>query len=188
MARTYERLDDHLIEWIERQHVFFVASAPSGADGLVNLSPKGYDTFRVLDPTTVAYLDLTGSGVETIAHVRDNGRLTFMFCSFDAKPRILRLWGQGDVVVPGDAEWEVLAGGFPVLPGTRAIIRCRLDRIGDSCGYSIPLMAYEGERATLVESFERKGPAHIEAYQAEKNRASLDGLPGLPGLPGVPAE
>ena len=183
MGRIYDELDDHLIEWIGRQHLFFVASAPAGSDGLVNLSPKGYDTFRVIDPTTVAYLDLTGSGIETIAHVRENGRLTFMFCSFDAKPNILRLWGRGDVIVPGDADWLGLASQFPEIPGARAVVRCRLERISSSCGYSIPIMTYEGERATLTEGAVRRGPHGVAAYCAENNQVSLDGLPGLPGLP-----
>jgi len=179
MGRTYERLDEQLGEWIGRQHVFFVATAPSGDEGLVNLSPKGSDTFRVLDPTTVAYLDLTGSGVETIAHLRQNGRLTFMFCSFDDKPRIVRLYGTGDVVLPDADEWPDLAARFPDLPGARSVIRCRVERIADSCGYSIPVMDYVGERDTLDDWARRKGPDGLVAYRAERNRESIDGLPGL---------
>src|SRR5690242_2891174 len=136
MGRVHDELTDDLVEWIERQHLFFVATAPSGADGHVNVSPKGYDSFRILGPRSVAYLDLTGSGVETIAHLRDDGRLTFMFCAFEGKPRILRLFGRGEAVLPDDPRYDELASAFPELPGARAIIRCDLDRIGDSCGYS----------------------------------------------------
>ncbi len=114
MAKTYECLDDDLVEWIGRQHVFFVATAPSGPGGHVNVSPKGYDSFRVLDASTVAYLDLTGSGVETIAHLRDNGRITLMFCAFEGPPQIVRLQGRGQVIMPGDADFDDLIG--PVRP------------------------------------------------------------------------
>jgi hypothetical protein len=188
MGRTYDRLDDAMREWIAQQHVFFVASAPTDTDGHVNLSPKGYDSFRVLDDLTVAYLDLTGSGVETIAHLLDNGRLTFMFCAFEGPPRILRLFGRGEVVRPGDDEFEALVGLFPTVAGTRAVIRCRLDRIQSSCGYSVPFMAYQSERETLTEWAERRGPDGISAYHAEKNAVSIDGLPGLAGRTGVPAD
>jgi hypothetical protein len=180
MGRIHAELTEDLIEWIEAQHLFFVASAPTGTDGHVNLSPKGHDTFRILGPTTVAYLDLTGSGVETIAHLRDNGRLTIMFCAFEGKPRILRLFGRGAVITPDDPDFAGLAARFPTLPGTRAVIRCELERIGDSCGYSIPFLAYEGERETLIEWADRRGPDGIAAYHDEKNRTSIDGLAGLP--------
>jgi hypothetical protein len=179
MARTHDRLDDTLTDWIGEQHLFFVASAPSGDEGHVNLSPKGYDTFRVLDDQTVAYLDLTGSGVETIAHLRDNGRLTFMFCGFDGPPRIVRLFGQGEVVRPGAPEFDALFARFAPVPGVRSIIRCRLDRIQSSCGYAVPFMTFEGERETLAEWAERKGPEGVDAYHAEKNRESIDGLAGV---------
>jgi hypothetical protein len=180
MGRIHAELTDDLIEWIERQHLFFVASAPSGGEGHVNLSPKGYDTFRILGPTTVAYLDLTGSGVETISHLRDNGRLTFMFCAFEGKPRILRLFGRGAVVTPDDPRFDELVAPFPALPGVRAVITCELERIGDSCGYSIPFFSYEGERETLLDWAERRGPDGIADYHDEKNRTSIDGLAGLP--------
>ena len=179
MGRIHDELTPDLIDWIGRQHLFFVATAPSGPEGHVNLSPKGHDTFRVLGPTTVAYLDLTGSGVETIAHLRDNGRLTFMFCAFEGKPRILRLFGHGEAVLPDDARFADLASGFPELPGTRAVIRCELDRIGDSCGYSIPFLEYQGERETLLDWAERRGPDGIAEYHDAKNRTSIDGLAGL---------
>lgn len=182
MARTYDRLDDGLRAWIAEQHVFFVATAPSGGDGFVNLSPKGHDTFRVLDDRTVAYLDLTGSGIETTAHLRQNGRITFMFCAFAGPPRIVRLHGRGETFPHGLDRFHELRASFPDLPGIRSIIRVELDRISTSCGYSVPYMSYEGERETLKEWAERKGPEGIEAYWDEKNGQSIDGLPGLAGL------
>jgi hypothetical protein len=182
MARTHDTIDDALREWIAAQHVFFVATAPTSVDGHVNVSPKGYDTFRVLDDTTVAYLDLTGSGVETIAHLRDNGRLTIMFCGFEGPPRIVRLFGHGDVVRPGDADHTELAARFDDLPGARAVIRCRVERIQSSCGYSVPFLAFDAERDTLRDWADRKGPEGIEAYQAEKNATSIDGLAGLAAI------
>jgi hypothetical protein len=181
MARVHDELDDNLIDWISRQHMFFVATAPSDG-GHVNLSPKGHDTFRVFDSTTVGYLDLTGSGVETIAHLRENGRLTIMFCAFDGPPRILRLYGRGAVVEPSHDDFGPLAALFPDLPGVRSVIRLDVERISSSCGYSVPLFAYEGERDTLIEWAERKGPDGIDAYHAEKNAVSIDGLAGLDGV------
>ncbi|MGZ4681714.1 MAG: pyridoxamine 5'-phosphate oxidase family protein [Acidimicrobiales bacterium] len=180
MARTHDTLDDNLRDWISAQHVFFVATAPTAADAHVNLSPKGYDSFRVLDDRTVAYLDLTGSGVETIAHLQDNGRLTFMFCGFEGPPRILRLFGRGEAVRPGHEDFDALVGQFPAMPGIRSVIRCHLDRIQSSCGYSVPFMDYRSERETLTDWAARKGPEGIDEYHAEKNRRSIDGLTGLP--------
>ena len=179
MARTHDELDAALIEWIERQHVFFVASAPAGPDGHVNLSPKGYDTFRVLGPTEVAYLDLTGSGVETIAHVRENGRLTIMFCGFEGKPRILRLFGRGEAVLVGDDGYDDLAARFPPVPGARSVIRLHIERIQSSCGYAVPFMEFERERETLEDWAAKKSDDGIAEYQAQKNATSIDGLPGV---------
>src|SRR3954453_12514481 len=161
MARTHDRLDENLKDWIAEQHLFFVASAP-GSGGHVNLSPKGYDTFRILDDVTVAYLDLTGSGVETIAHLRDNGRLTIMFCAFEGPPRILRLFGEGAVVRAGEDGFDELFAAFDPVPGLRSIIRLRIDRIQSSCGYSVPFMSYESERETLRDWADRKGPAGLQ--------------------------
>lgn len=181
MGRTYDELTDETVEWMARQHLFFVATAPSGPDGHVNLSPKGYDTFRVLDPRTVAYLDLTGSGVETVAHLRDNGRIVVMFCAFEGPPRVLRLHGHGEVVGPGSESFdELLAGSAPQL-GVRGVVRIHLDRISTTCGYGVPLMSFVEDRARLREWAEHKGPEGVDAYQAEKNAASIDGLPGLSG-------
>lgn len=179
MARAFDAIPDHLFEWLEAQPLFFVASAPVDADGHVNVSPKGYDTFRVLGPNQVAYLDLTGSGAETIAHVRENGRLTLMFCSFDAKPNVVRLYGHGRSVLTGDAEFADLHARFPDLPGARAVIVLDVSRVSTSCGYSVPRMALVDERSMLDEWAERKGPEGLAQYQAEKNAASIDGLPAL---------
>jgi len=179
MARLHDAIDETLRDWIAAQHVFFVATAPSGPDGHVNLSPKGYDTFRVLDDHTVAYLDLTGSGVETIAHLRDNGRITFMFCAFEGKPQILRLFGEGEAVLPADPRFADLAAAFPTVPGVRAVVRCQVDRVQTSCGFAVPFMDFRSERETLNDWAARKGPDGIDDYQLEKNAASIDGLPGI---------
>jgi hypothetical protein len=145
----------------------------------VNLSPKGHDTFRVLDEQTVAYLDLTGSGVETIAHVQENGRVTVLFCAFEGPPRIVRLHGVGEVVRPGHPDHDELVARFPSLPGIRSVIRIACERVSTSCGYSVPLYEYRGERDTLVDWAERRGPEGIGRYWDEKNATSIDGLPGL---------
>jgi hypothetical protein len=178
---VHDELTDDLTEWIGRQHVFFVATAPDGPGGHVNLSPKGYDSFRVLDRSRVAYLDLTGSGVETIAHLRENGRITVMFCGFEGPPRILRLYGTGRPVMPGDDGFAELAAPFPPLAGLRSIIVVDIERISSSCGYAVPFLTYDGERDTLLDWAERKGTDGIDAYHAEKNAVSIDGLPGLAG-------
>lgn len=183
MARTHDALDDQLVGWIREQPMFFVATAPASIEGHVNLSPKGLDTFRVIGPTAVAYLDLTGSGAETIAHLRDNGRITMMFCAFDGPPRILRLFGVGRAVFPPDPAWDDLANHFPDLPGARAIIRVAIERIASSCGYAVPLMEVTGARPTLIDWAERKGSAGLTEYRAEKNAVSIDGLPAIDAIP-----
>jgi hypothetical protein len=179
MGDTYAGIGAELAEFLAAQHVFFVASAPLAEDGHVNLSPKGLDTFRVVDSQTVAYLDLTGSGIETVAHVRENGRIVFCFCAFEGPPRIVRLHGRGEVLEPSAPDFAKLRTLFPPLDGVRAIIRVELRRIADSCGYAVPLMRFEGDRRQLVAWTAKKGPAGVAGYQATKNRRSLDGLPGL---------
>jgi hypothetical protein len=179
MARTHEGITEELARFITRQHVFFVGTAPSGPDGHVNVSPKGLDTFRLVDEHTVAWLDLTGSGIETVSHLRDNGRIVVMFCAFDGQPRIVRLHGRGEVLALDATEASRLIGLFPGYPGARSVIRVDVERIATSCGYAVPLMDYRGERSTLVEWAERKGRDGIAAYHAETNAASIDGLPGL---------
>jgi len=179
MGKQYEHLTDELVAWLGLQRMFFVASAPLAADGFVNCSPKGMDSFRVLGPRQVAYLDLTGSGIETIAHQRENGRIVFLFCSFDALPRIVRLHGRGEVLTPDSPDWVELRARFPEHPGTRAIVRAELSRIADSCGYGVPRYEFVGPRDILERSAEAKGPAGLARYHCEKNARSLDGLPGL---------
>jgi Pyridoxamine 5'-phosphate oxidase len=181
MGKLRSVIDDAAKHFIEAQHVFFVASAPLDASGHVNLSPKGLDTFRILGPTTVAYLDFNGSGVETIAHLKENGRIVLMFCAFQGPPDILRLYGQGRVVEAHEAEFAPLAESFPDCENVRAIIVVEITRVKDSCGYGVPLFKYEGERTQLHAWARHRGPEGLKDYRAEKNRKSIDGLPGLSG-------
>jgi len=181
VGRTYDAVDDRLRAFLVRQPMFFVATAPLAADGHVNVSPKGMrGTFRVLDNRRVAYLDLTGSGIETVAHLRENGRITLMFCAFEGPPRIVRLHGTGRAVVPGDDEFDALAPGFAAIEGTRSVIVVDVTRIADSCGYAVPRLDYVGERDNLVHWAETRGAGGLEAYRRERNAESIDGLPGLP--------
>ena len=163
------------------QHVFFVATAPNGPGGHVNCSPKGLAAFRVLDPHTVGYVDFVGSGVETIAHVRQNGRIVVMFCAFEGPPKILRLHGHGEAIEPADAAFGPLFARFAPTTtlGVRSIVRIHVERIADSCGYGVPLYRYEGEREQLPAWSERKGANGVEAYKQERNAASIDGIPAL---------
>ena len=179
MGKLFDEIDDRLREFIAAQRLFFVATAPSGDAGHVNCSPKGLDTFRVLGARSVAYLDFAGSGVETIAHLRENGRIVVMFCAFDGPPRIVRLHGRGSFVEPGDPEFAGLRARFPEAAGVRAVIRVDVTRIGDSCGSGVPRYAFVEERDQLAAWAERKGEAAIEDYKREKNAASIDGIPGL---------
>jgi hypothetical protein len=181
VGKTYDQLDERLRGWIADQRLFFVATAPSGPGGHVNLSPKGHaNTFTILDGRTVAYLDLTGSGAETIAHLRDNGRITLMFCTFSGPPRILRLYGRGRLVVPGDDRWEEVAARFPARRGARAVVVVEIERIADSCGYAVPLYDYAGERHLLDQWAGRKDDAALAAYRTHRNHKSIDDLPALP--------
>ena len=180
MGKLYEEIVEPLAEFIRLQHVFFVATAPSSPEGHVNVSPKGLDGLRILDSKTVAYLDLTGSGVETIAHLRDTGRITILFCAFEGPPKLLRLYGRGEVILKGDPEYPALAAHFAEMAGARSIIRVKLDRIADSCGYGVPEYRYVGERQQLIDWAERKGPEGVERYRRDNNARSIDGLPGLP--------
>jgi Pyridoxamine 5'-phosphate oxidase len=183
VGKQYDAIDGRLREWVEAQHVFFVATAPLAADGHVNLSPRGLrDTFRVLGPTTVAWLDLTGSGAETIAHLRENGRIVVMFCAFEGPPKIVRLHGSGRAVLPGDDGWDELVAAFGSAqhPGVRAVIVVDVTRISDSCGYAVPTLRFAAERDILDSSNGRKTDAELTAYRDRKNAASIDGLPALP--------
>lgn len=189
MAKVFDGIDEQLREWIGRQRVFFVATAPLAGDGRVNVSPKGpIGTLRVLDEHTVAYLDMVGSGAETIAHLRENGRVVVMLCAFEGPPRILRLHGRGRVVPAAEPEFSELLerGEFertPVEEARRAVVVVEVERVADSCGYGVPLMAYEGEREHGELSARKRlrthGPDAFEDYKAEKNAVSIDGLPAL---------
>lgn len=180
MGQVHERIDGRLRAFVEAQPMFFVATAPSGPDGHVNLSPKGIaGSFVVLDEHTVAYLDLTASGAETIAHLRDNGRITLMFCAFEGPPNIVRLYGRGRFVTLYDDGFAELAALFPETRGARAVIVVEVDRVSDSCGYGVPRMALEGERDLLPQHMERKGVDGQAEYRRLKNRVSIDGLPGF---------
>lgn len=182
MGKVYAGIDGKLAHWLTAQPMFVVATAPLASDGLVNASPKGgAGTFAVLDENTVAYLDLTGSGVETIAHLRENGRIVVMFMSFDAAPTIVRLHGTGTVLVPGDTGFAELAARFPEHPGTRAVIVVAVTRVADSCGWGVPRMEAPQDRSALLDTWStNRGPGGLATYRAERNATSLDGLPGLP--------
>jgi hypothetical protein len=177
MGKTYSNITPELAAWVSRQPMFFVASAPLSAQGHVNCSPKGRDTFRVLDPLTVAYGDLTGSGAETAAHLRENGRIVLMFCAFEGPPKIVRFHGQGEVIVPSSQAWPELESLFPSFPAMRAIVRVRVTRVSDSCGFGVPHMQLIEERDVMDRWMQTKGVDNLPAYRREKNSRSIDGLP-----------
>jgi hypothetical protein len=179
MGKVYDVIDERLADFIRRQHVFFVGTAPTDPEGHLNVSPKSLDAFRILGPRSAAYLDLTGSGIETVAHLRDNGRITLMFCAFEGRPLVVRLYGRGRVVEPGDGDWDSLIAHFPDYPGVRSVVVVDVERVADSCGYAVPLYEFRGERSQLIAYAENKGPEAMERYKARKNRESIDGLPGL---------
>jgi hypothetical protein len=179
MADRFSSLRPDLAQWWREQPMFFVATAPAGAGGHVNISPKGYDTLRVLDERRVAYLDLTGSGVETIAHIRDNGRITLMACAFSGNPRISRIYGRGTVHLAGTPAFAALVPEFPALPGARSIIEIDVERVTTSCGYAVPLMDLVDDRERLLDWASGKGDDGIAAYWENKNAESIDGLPGI---------
>ncbi len=175
MAKFFEQLSDSHTAFIQQQKLFFTATAPQS--GRINLSPKGMDTFRILSPSKVAYLDLTGSGNETAAHIRENGRITIMFCSFTENPLILRLYGHGEVITPKHPQWRSHIEEFQPIAGMRQIILLHIDSVQTSCGYAVPLYSYEGERDTLARWAEKKGEEGIHQYWHERNQISIDGLP-----------
>lgn len=181
MGKVYDQITPELQAWLGRQRMFTVATAPLAADGHVNCSPKGGDTFRVLGPCDVAYADLTGSGIETVAHLRENGRIVLMFCAYEGAPEIVRLHGRGEVVEPEAPDFAGLRAHFSALIGLRSIIRVRVTRIADSCGYAVPLYEFVAPREVLDNYSEKLGPAGLAEYRAKKNRLSIDGLPGLRG-------
>lgn len=195
MGKTYERIDGRLRSFIEAQHIFFTATAPLDADGTVNLSPKGLaGSFAVVDELTVAYLDFAGSNAETIAHLRENGRITLMWCAFDGPPNIVRVHGRGEPVFRDDPRWAGLLEHFPDIDptphGLRAIIVVTADLIRDTCGYAVPFMTYDEDRSLHESRFARETDESLDAYFHKKDHVatSIDGLPGLPlPLPPLPA-
>ncbi|MDA1044669.1 MAG: pyridoxamine 5'-phosphate oxidase family protein [Verrucomicrobia bacterium] len=179
MAKLYAEITSEIAAWIGQQHLFFVATAPVGIEGHINCSPKGLDTLRILGPKRVAYLDLTGSGAETIAHLRENGRVVILFCAFAGPPKIVRLHGRGQVLTPASADWPGLRSEFPEYPGARTIILVDVSRISDSCGYSVPKFEYVEERDALQKWAQKNGTDGLAAYRQLENAQSIDGLPAL---------
>jgi hypothetical protein len=179
MGKQYPEITEALKEWIESQKIFFIATAPLSAEGHINCSPKGLDSFRVMGPNRVVYQDLTGSGIETVAHLKENGRVVIMFCAFEGPPKIVRLHGRGEVIEPGHPEYELMNSLFPQRIGMRAYIVVNVSRIADSCGYSIPLYEFQKERDVLDKLCMNKGEEGLKVYRAEKNRESIDGITGL---------
>ena len=177
MGKDHQQISDEHRVFIENQQLFFVCTSPLNEEGHINLSPKGFDCFRVFSPTKVGYLDIVGSGNETSAHLFENGRITFMFCAFDGPPKILRLYGKGYTVLPGDEEWDELSKHFTILPATRQIIVADIFKVKSSCGFGIPYYEYKGERDHAFKWAENKGTDGLEQYKREKNMISMDGLP-----------
>ncbi len=179
MSNKREAIDPEMAEWIRRQQIFFVGTAPLSEAGHINVSPKGGDSFRVLSPLEVVYQDYTGSGAETAAHLRENGRILIMFCAFEGSPKIVRLHGKGEVITQGHPHFAELAGMFPQNPGTRSYVLVRVSRVADSCGYSVPLFAFQARREALDRWAEKQGAEKLCDYRATKNRRSIDGLPAF---------
>lgn len=177
MAKVFDSITDELQKFIANQQMFFVATAPLSATGHINVSPKGLDSFRILSPTRVAYLDLTGSGNETSAHLQENERITLMFCAFQGAPLILRLYGRGQTILPDSPDWDTLSACFTNIPGARQIIVAEIDRVQTSCGMGVPLFDYQDDRDGLVKWAEKKGASGLQDYRHQKNRVSIDGLP-----------
>lgn len=179
MGKVYDGIDDALAAWIAAQPLWFLGTAPLSADGRVNVSPRGHDSFSVLGPHRVGWVDYTGSGVETVAHLRENGRVCILFASFDHRPRLVRLHGSGAVSLPGEPAFDDVVRRHPPHPGTRAVVTVQVERVSDSCGFGVPEMELVSERDLLRLSAEKRGPAGLAAYRAERNAVSIDGLPGL---------
>jgi hypothetical protein len=179
MGKVFEDISPELAAWIAQQHVFFVATAPLSRRGHVNTSPKGLDCLRIVGPRQVAYVDLTGSGAETIAHLRENGRIVLMFCAFAGPPKIVRLHGTGTVVTKTSDEWTRWAERFPPFLSMRSIIVIEVTRVSDSCGFGVPRMDFSSDRDTMTRWAEAKGTAALPVYRRAKNTLSIDGLPAL---------
>ena len=179
MGKIFAEIDRDLKFWIEKQKMFFVSTAPLDANGHINCSPKGANSFRVIDSQTVAYQDLTGSGIETIAHLKENGRIAIMFCAFEGSPQILRLHGKGSPIFSDSLQYPRLAKLFQPHPGERAIIKIDVQRVATACGFSVPLYDYVDQRDILDKWTDSKTSEELSAYQQKKNQFSIDGLPGL---------
>lgn len=180
MGQTYTAINSKIRRWIEKQHVYFVATAPLSKDGLVNLSPKGFDSLRILDEHTLAYLDVGGSGIETMAHLKENGRIVIMMCAFEGPPKIYRFHGTGEAVTGNHPEFASLAAKFDRSElGVRSIVRVTIERISDSCGYGVPLTEYKGQRNSMENYIRDKSADDMRTYIKERNSSSIDGLPGI---------
>jgi len=179
MAKEHSEIDDSVRRWVERQKMFFIATAPLAGDGHVNCSPKGLDTLRILGPRRLAYVDLGGSGIETVAHVRENGRIVVMLCAFEGPPKIFRFYGRGTVIEPHDPAYADLLEQFPRQSSVRNIIVVDVERIIDSCGFGVPMYEFRSQRDSMDNWVKARTEADIEAYRREKNATSLDGLQGL---------
>jgi len=179
MGKIFNEISPDLKKWIEKQKMFFVATAPLSIDQHINCSPKGLDSFRILDATTVAYQDLTGSGIETIAHIKENKRIVLMFCAFDGPPKIVRLHGQGEAILPGDKDFDSISKEFPQRRGVRSYVRIYVNRISDSCGYSVPVYEFKKDRDVLDKWVDAKTDEQLEKYRLAKNAQSIDGITGL---------
>ena len=179
MGKVYPEITPAIRTWIEKQVLYFVSTAPLSGDGHINCSPKGLDSFRVLDPHTVCYLDLLGSGAETASHVQENGRIVFMFCAFQGPPKIIRLHGKASVILPSSSTWAEVDPLFPEHRAKRSIIKASIDRISDSCGFGVPLMDLKGERGAMEKWCEGKSDDDLDQYRRKKNALSIDGLRGF---------
>lgn len=180
MGQVYERIDERIQRWVAAQPMFFVGSAPLSATGHINVSPKGLDTLRILDDRTLAFLDSGGSGIETVAHVRENARIVIMLCAFEGQAKIFRFHGRGEIVTPIDTEFASLVEKFDTNElGVRSIVRVHIDRISDSCGYGVPLMSFEAQRNISQKYLRSRGMQHVRDSAETKNQASIDGLPGI---------
>lgn len=172
-------IDDKIATWISKQKMFFVATAPLSEDGHINCSPKGLDTFRILDKHTVLYQDLTGSGAETIAHINENGRIIIMFCAFEGAPTIVRLYGKGQVILPDNTLWNSCHQLFEPRKGVRAYIQININKVTQACGYAVPEFEFKKNRKVLDDWFDRKGEDGLQAYRNEHNQKSIDGLDAI---------
>ena len=179
MGKEYKEIDDRIQRWVDHQRMFFVSTAPLAGDGMVNCSPKGMDALRVLGPKQIAYADIGGSGIETVAHLKENGRIVIMLCAFDGPPKIFRFYGSGRSVEPGEAEFDDLVPKFPDMPTIRNFIVVDVDCIRDSCGYGVPVYEFKRERDSLKNWCDKKTEEELLEYRRERNAQSLDGLPGL---------